>query len=43
MRYLALGIVFSLRFQFSTPSTKLVERGINHEVEDVFYNYTNAT
>jgi hypothetical protein len=38
-----LGIVFSLRFQFSTFSIELVERGINPEAKDVFYNYTDAT
>lgn len=43
MRDLALGAVFSSRFQFFAPVANLVERGINHEVEDVLYNYTNAT
>jgi hypothetical protein len=43
MRDLALGTMFSLRFQFSTPFAEFVKRGINLEVEDVLYNYTNAT
>ncbi len=34
---------FSSRFQFSTPFTKLVERGINLEYEDVLYNQTDVT
>jgi hypothetical protein len=38
-----LGTMLSSRFQFFTPSTKLVERGINLEVEDVLYNYTDVT
>jgi hypothetical protein len=42
MRDLALSTIFSSRFQFSTPFTELVEKGINHEVEDVLYNYTNG-
>jgi hypothetical protein len=43
MRDLALGVVFSLRFQFFPPSAKLVKKGINLEAEDVFYNYINVT
>jgi hypothetical protein len=35
--------MFSSRFQFSTISIELVERGINHEAKDVLYDYTNAT
>jgi hypothetical protein len=43
MRDPTLGIVFSSKFQFSTPYAKLVEKGINPKVKDVLYNYTNAT
>lgn len=43
MRDLALGTMFSLRFQFSTPFAKFVEKGINLEAKDVFYDYINAT
>jgi hypothetical protein len=35
--------MFFSKFQFFTPSTKLVERGINLETEDVLYNYTDVT
>ncbi len=38
----ALSTMFSLRFQFSTPFVELVKRGINHEVEDVLYNYIDC-
>ncbi len=38
----ALSTMFSLRFQFSTPFVEPVERGINHEVEDVLYNYIDC-
>jgi hypothetical protein len=37
------GAMFSSRFQFSTIFVELVERGINLEVENVPYNYTNTT
>jgi hypothetical protein len=43
MRDPILGVVFFSRFQLSAPSTKLVEKGINHEVENALYNYTNVT
>lgn len=43
MKDLVLGTMLSLRFQFSAPSTKLVKRGINLKVEDVLYNYIDAT
>jgi hypothetical protein len=43
MKNLALGAMLSSRFQLSTPSTKLVERGINPKIEDVMYNYINVT
>jgi hypothetical protein len=35
--------MFSLRFQFSIVFVELVEKDINHEAENVLYNYTNAT
>jgi hypothetical protein len=35
--------MFSSRFQFFTLFVKLVKKGINHEVEDVLYNYIDAT
>jgi hypothetical protein len=38
-----LNAMLSSRFQFSAPFVELVERGINLETEDVFYNYTNVT
>ncbi len=43
MRDPALDAMVSSRFQFSAPSAKLVERGINPEAKDVMYNYTNVT
>jgi hypothetical protein len=43
MSDLALGAMFSSRFQFSAFFVDMVERGINHEVEDVLYNYIDAT
>jgi hypothetical protein len=43
MKDLVVSAMLSLRFQFSTPFAKLVERGINLVVEDVFYNYIDAT
>jgi hypothetical protein len=43
MKDLALSTMLSLRFQIFTPYTKLVEGGINLEVKDVLYNYTDAT
>ncbi len=39
----APSTMFSSRFQFFTPSAKLVKRRINPKVEDVMYNYTNVT
>jgi hypothetical protein len=41
VRDLVPGAMFLSRFQISTHFVKLVERGINLEDEDVFYNYTN--
>jgi hypothetical protein len=35
--------MLSLSFQFFAPFAELVKKGINPEVEDVFYNYTNVT
>jgi hypothetical protein len=35
--------MLSSRFSLSTPFVKLVERGINHEDEDMLYNYIDMT
>ncbi len=43
MKGLASSTMFSSRFQFSSLSIELVERGINLEAEDVFYNYIDVT
>jgi hypothetical protein len=43
MRDLAPSAMVSSRFQFSTSFVELVKKGINLEVENVFYNYIDGT
>jgi len=43
VRDIVPGTMFSSRFQFFAPFVELVEKGINFETKDVFYNYTNVS